>query len=516
MTLRARTLRNTLFSSVAMYTEFALGMLTSIVIARHLGPEGFGAYSAVIWLVGMGVAATNSGTASAAIKFVAELRGGGRDSLVRPLIAYLRRAQRLFLAMVLLIGAMALWLAGHRVAPDFHHGMLFVFLVIAVSLRAGYMFNIGVAKGLENFRINAMVAVLSTPLNLAMVMLVMWFDMPVEWLLGVFLVSSVVFYTMSRAQVLPLLPLGEDRPNLPEDLVPRVRRQMLYSTLIVTVGFMAASEIEVLFLTAYADPHAAGQFKVGYQLASGATTLVPGVFGALLLPMMANALSQGREVAGRRFAASTAYLALLALPLVAFGVVLAKPLIGLLYGREYDEAAAVFAVCLAGTAIATSAQGGSSLLISADRQRAVLIMVICFGLLKLGLDAWLIHVDGLHGAMIAFFTVSVFNAVAYVTMATRVSGISPDWGRILRTLLASVLAVLPLWPLVPHLQAWAALVVGAVIGGVLYLPLTLCLGCWSRNDIAHMQQLHQRLLKGQPRLGARLLSWAHARAGVPV
>lgn len=515
MTLRARTLRNTLFSSVAMYTEFALGMLTSIIIARHLGPEGFGAYSAVIWLVGMGVAATNSGTASAAIKFVAELRGGGRDALVRPLVAYLRRAQRLFLAVALMVGAMALWLAGHRVAPGFHHGMMFVFLVIAVSLRAGYMFNIGVAKGLENFRINAMVAVLSTPLNLAMVMLVLWFDMPVEWLLGVFLVSSVIFYTISRAQVRPLLPPGEDRPHLPEDLVPRVRRQMLYSTLIVTVGFIAASEIEVLFLTAYGDAHAAGQFKVGYQLASGAATLVPGVFGALLLPMMANALSQGREVAGRRFAASTAYLALLALPLVAFGVVLAKPLIGLLYGSEYHEAAAVFAVCLAGAAITTSAQGGSSLLISADRQRAVLIMVICFGILKLGLDAWLIHVDGLRGAMIAFFTVSICNAIAYLIMASRVSGVSPDWSRILRTLLASVLAVLPLWPLVPHLPAWAALVVGAVIGGALYLPLTLSLGCWSRNDIAHMQQLHQRMLRGQPRLGARLLAWAHARSGMP-
>ena len=165
MTLRARTLRNTLFSSVAMYTEFALGMLTSIIIARHLGPEGFGAYSAVIWLVGMGVAATNSGTASAAIKFVAELRGGDRDALVRPLVAYLRRVQRLFLVVILLIGALALWLAGHRVAPGFHHGMLFAFLVIAIALRAGYMFNIGVAKGLENFRINAMVAVLSTPVS---------------------------------------------------------------------------------------------------------------------------------------------------------------------------------------------------------------------------------------------------------------------------------------------------------------------------------------------------------------
>ncbi len=515
MTLRARTLRNTLFSSVAMYTEFALGMLTSILIARHLGPEGFGAYSAVILLVGMGVAATNSGTASAAIKFVAELRGGDREGLVRPLVAYLRRAQRAFLAAVLMLGALALWLAGHRVAPSFHHGMLFCFLVIAIALRAGYMFNIGVAKGLENFRINAMVALYSAPLNLAMVAAVMWFDLPVEWLLGVFLVSSVIFYAMSWAQLRPLLPPGDERPALPADLVPRVRRQMLYSTLIVTVGFVVASEVEVLFLNAYADPHAAGQFKVGYQLASGAAALVPGVFGALLLPMMANALSQGREIAGHRFAASTAYLMLLAAPLVAFGVVLSDPLIDLLYGAAYEEASVVFAVCLAGAAIITTAQGASSLLISADRQRAVLALIVVCGLLKLGLDAWLIHVDGLRGALIAYSVVALVNAATYTTLAIRECGAAPDWGRLLRTILASALSAAPLLLVHHHLPPLGELAVGAALA-TLYLPLTLALGCWSRNDIAHMQQLHQRLLRGRPRLGARLLGWAHARASAGV
>ena len=89
MNTRARTLRNTLFSSVGLYTEYALGMLTSIVIARHLAPDGYGTYSLVIWLVGMGVATTNSGTASAAIKFIAELRASGQDARIP---ALLRRA----------------------------------------------------------------------------------------------------------------------------------------------------------------------------------------------------------------------------------------------------------------------------------------------------------------------------------------------------------------------------------------------------------------------------------------
>ena len=53
MNIRTKALRNTMFSSVGIYTEYVLGMLTSIFIARHLGPSEFGAYSAIIWLVAM-------------------------------------------------------------------------------------------------------------------------------------------------------------------------------------------------------------------------------------------------------------------------------------------------------------------------------------------------------------------------------------------------------------------------------------------------------------------------------
>ena len=82
MSTRGQVIRNTLFSSVGIYTEYFLGMLTSIIIARHLGPADFGAYSLVIWLVATGVVITNSGVSSAVIKFVAELRGAGRDAQI--------------------------------------------------------------------------------------------------------------------------------------------------------------------------------------------------------------------------------------------------------------------------------------------------------------------------------------------------------------------------------------------------------------------------------------------------
>jgi O-antigen/teichoic acid export membrane protein len=276
---------------------------------------------------------------------------------------------------------------------------------------------------------------------------------------------------------------------------------------------VVASEVEVLFLTLYTGAEAAGHFKVAFQLAIGAAALVPGVFSALLLPMMASALSQGREIAGQRFAASTGYLAMLSAPLVAFGVVFATPIMHLLYGQAYDDSAPVFALCLAGAAITTMTSGGSSLLISADRQRSVLLLVVGCGVLKVGLDIWLISQFGLHGAVSAYLAVSVVGAVATMGLAMHVSRASPDWGRMLRIALAAVLAGLLALPLRDPLIPLAAIPAGGVVMLLAYAALTLLLGCWTRGDIEHLQRLHQRFAAGRPAFGARILSWAHRRAG---
>jgi O-antigen/teichoic acid export membrane protein len=508
MNIRTKALRNTMFSSVGIYTEYVLGMLTSIFIARHLGPSEFGAYGAIIWLVAMGVAMTNAGTASAVIKFVAELRGAGREDLIAPTITYLRRAQRWFMLIVLVGGGVVFGVAGDRFAPGFNHIVLYVFFVLAIALRAQYMFNVGVAKGFEDFRAIAIVALVATPLNLAMVVGAWWLDAEVEALLVVFVLSGIVFYAMSRARTRPLIPPALPGVVLPDDLRKRLLRHMRLVAVTVTVGFLVASDVEVFFLTMFADAAAAGHFKVAYQLASGAATLVPGVIGALLLPMMANALSQGRDVAGRRFIASTSFLMLLAAPLAAFGAVFSGPIILLMYGSAYAASIPVFAVCLGACALAAVSQGGSSLLVSADRQGTVLALAIACGVLKVVLDVWLIHAGGLAGATAAYLIVAVVNASAFVLIAMRAVGARLEWGRLLRILIAATLSALALAPLRGHWPPLPTLLVaGAAMVGV-YALLSLVLRCWSAGDIEHLQQLHQRYARSRPRALARLLAWS--------
>lgn len=512
MNTRNSIVRNTLFSSVGIYTEYFLGMLTSIIIARHLGPSDFGIYSLVIWLVATGVVVTNSGVSSAVIKFVAELRGAGREGQIRSLLAWAWRVQAVFLALVLLGGTVLFMILGQRLMPDFDHGILLAILLATTVLRALYMLNISTCKGYENFRATAAIAVIGAPLNLLLILLVWWLDGPMEWFLGTYTVSSLVFWWISRRQVAPLLPPAGTREPLDESTRRRLHSYTALVAVIVVVSFITASEVEVLFLTLFASPASAGQFKVAYQLSSGALLLVPGVFGALLLPMMANALAQGREFAARRLAMSTTYLTALAAPLVAFGVVFADAIIGLLYGPAFAPASFAFACCLAAGAVGVLSQGASSYLLGSDRQRALMIVVIAGSLVKVALDVSLIQRHGLTGAVAAYGTTAVLMGSLVIGLALHHSGARLEWGRLARTLLAAVVAAAAAWTAKGHMAPVAGLAVGGALLAAVYVAATLLLGFWSVADLRHFQELHARIAKGRPLVVGRFLGWAARRA----
>lgn len=512
MSTRGQVIRNTLFSSVGIYTEYFLGMLTSIIIARHLGPADFGAYSLVIWLVATAVVVTNSGVASAVIKFVAELRGAGRDAQIRALLAWAWRLQAWFLAAVTVAGSALFVAYGERVMPDFDHAALLAILVLTTILRAMYMLNIGIAKGYENFRATAAVAVIVAPLNLLAILLVWWLDGPMEWFLGAFTLSSFVFWWISRRQVAPLLPPADRREPLDEATRKRLRSYTALVAVTVAVSFVTASEVEVLFLTLFDTSASAGQFKVAFQLASGALLLVPGVFGALLLPMMANALAQGREIASRRLAMSTTYLAALAAPLAAFGVVFAPEVIGLLYGAAFAPAALVFACCISAGTISTVSQAASGYLLGSDRQRALMVVVLACSVVKLVLDIVLVQRFGLTGAVAAYAGTSVLTGSLIIALALRYSGARLQWARIVRVVVAAAVAALVAWMIKGHLPALPTLAIGGTLLACAYALATLLLGFWSAPDLAHFRQMHLRLARGRPAFVGRVLDWAERRA----
>ncbi|MDE1892774.1 MAG: polysaccharide biosynthesis C-terminal domain-containing protein [Pseudomonadota bacterium] len=514
MNTRAHALRNTLFSSIGIYVEYSLGMLAAILIARHLGPRHYGVYGLFIWFAAISVVATNSGITTGVIKFIAELRGTHRESLILPVLRYLRRMQAWHLLAVMGLAAALFVLFGKRLAADLELRE-FVLLVLAVSMRAPYMFNIAIAKGFEAFDATAIVSMVAAPVNLVLVTTAMLLGATIFWFVVVYTLSSAVFLCISHYQARRLLkPLAASaQDDVPDQLQQRVRRHLRIVSVTIIVSFLIASDVEILFLNQFASAAAAGYFKVAYQLATGVMLLVPGVFGALLLPMMAKAHSQGREVGGRRFVAVTSYLLLLAAPVVAYGSSFSGAIIGLLYGASYATSAPVFAWCLFACGLSTVTQGATSLLVSADRQHTILILTVALGVLKIALDVALIARFGLYGSVAAIVTELLVIAASYLTIGMRVSGVQLQWLRLLRIVLAAALAAAAA-ALVNalHLAPLLTLLLGGIVLGVVYLSLTLLMQCWTRADIEQFQGLHRRFAAGRPLLFGRLLNWAEARA----
>lgn len=517
MSTRTQALHSTLHSSIGIYTEYLLGMVTAILIARRLGPGLYGIYSSLIWFAAMGVVMANSGVTTGIIKFVAELRGRHEEGQIIPLLAYMRRVQRWHLLLVLGGGALLLLAVGYKLAFDL--GLMeSAMLAVAIGLRAPYMFNIAIAKGFEAFDATAVVAMVAAPINLAMVALVFLLHASIDWFLLVYMVSSVVFYLVSSARARRLLRGMPAPQDLPEALRARARRHLRIVSPTVIIGFFISSGVEILFLNQFATAAEAGYFKVAYQLATSIILLVPGVFSAVLLPMMARALSQGPEAGGRRFVAATRYLTLLAAPVAAFCACFAGPAIGFLFGSAYAAAAPAFALIVMATAVSTVTQGASSFLVSADRQHLILMLMIIFGILKILLDVALIMAFGLNGAIMAVIVVTLLNSIAYLVIAIRVATVTMEWGRLLGIMLATVVAVAASAPLLaagmPHL--WT-LLAGGIALGVVYLPMTLLFRCWNRDDILQLQGLHRKLLRGRPRALGWMLARAqrHAAQGAP-
>lgn len=75
----ARAIAVTFFAKVA---ASVLGMLGSIIVARSLGPEGRGAFAAVVALAGIGTQFANLGLHSSNIYFLSQDRG-----LLTPIVA---------------------------------------------------------------------------------------------------------------------------------------------------------------------------------------------------------------------------------------------------------------------------------------------------------------------------------------------------------------------------------------------------------------------------------------------
>jgi O-antigen/teichoic acid export membrane protein len=405
--------KNTLYNFLFRGSGLFFGFITSIVIARLLGPEKLGEYSLAFWILTIVGYFVNLGLPTAVTKYISEY-SGKKDYVSAGNI--LRNCSRwIFWAGVLV--TILLFIFSPLIASLYHKPYLSTYLrigalgMIPMGLLAIYMAGF---SGFLRYDLIAFLTFILSPLTFLLLLLALVLKKDVEYLFWVSFISNFLgaflYYEFYHSKKYPYV-----REGLPSELKTKL---INYSKSIFVILLLEAflwERFELLFLGAYSNESQVAFYNLGFNLANKLILLLPGALAGVLLPFMSEAYGGGEKerLMGIHYN-STRYLALIAFPLCAGGIALAPKIITSIYGSQYLSSAFIFSIVLLAGTVGSISTASSSFLYSVEKQKVILRFYILAVFLKLVLNLFLTRKYQALGAVWVNFSAQVFFGVGVI------------------------------------------------------------------------------------------------------
>lgn len=313
-----------------------VGLLTSILLARNLGPAAFGQYAFVLSLLALLALPVAGGLPQLLTREVAKFSHDGKWALYRGVVRA-AHSWALFMAALILVG---FWLAGPvgGLIPQTGKWALLGIVVLLVPLQGLNAVRNGTIKGLgfpalaelptqaiQPILLLASVAALAV-LDMLTAENALWAQVGVASLAVV--VASVLFYRVRPARARGHTPEYHNRVWL---------IALLPFTLISLVGTLN-TQVGIVLLGILGTDEAVAALRVAGQGAQ-LVALSLGLVNMVISPDIVRAYRDGDPQRLQRLSRQSARGAfLLALPIGVVLLVFGRPLIGLAFGEAYVEA----------------------------------------------------------------------------------------------------------------------------------------------------------------------------------
>lgn len=397
-----RLVRHIIFTAGMRVASLGLGLASTVVIARMLGPSGQGVV-AVLWFVGgLAVQLGNLGLHATATYFVAQER-----ARLRPVVT-LSVAQSALVGGVLALLLMRLghgrpdWFAG--VAPDY-----VTLFALAVPFMLAALFFQSTLLGLERIRAYNGIETGGRALLLLLLLITL-----VALRAG--LVMAVV--SVVATQILVCLGYGialrragaEWQLRFPSGFVSAALGYGVKAYFTALFAFLVIRS-DIFLVNYLRGTTAAGFYSVAVSLADQAL-LLPTIIGAMLFPAVARR-QQAREQLTLQVSRQTVAAMLL---LVVVLAVAARPVLWLLYGPAFLESAPAFHWLLPGIFLLSVEIVLAQHLAALGFPRALVYVWLAGFLLNLPLNLVLIPRWGIVGAAVASSLSYGFVFVAVLRM----------------------------------------------------------------------------------------------------
>ena len=266
------------------------------------------------------------------------------------------------------------------------------------------------------------------------------------------------------------------------------------------VAMQGVLNFSVLFLGVFAAASVVGNYGSAFKLARFVDLTIASIT-FILLAAFSKALSgKGTsERIGTIYNNSLYYTFLLMLPLVAYGIALAKPIVGVLFSSQYSSAPLYFSIMIAGMAVGMIGTYAGTLIIGNGDTRRFMKYQISVVAIEIGLLVLLTPLYKAQGVLVAMFVVApIVSDIIYIRALREQFRFRHSFGRLASVAASSAILGIAMFAVSYALnQGYAALLVDAVVAAVLFPPLLALTKGIDRKNIdfirsagARLRQLH--------------------------
>ena len=500
-------LRAAALIAASTYVTTALGFLVSIVIARALGPHDYGQYAYLVWLSGFLLTIGNHGLGISGIRFISEYIGRGEQAEARNIHRWLRNQQTLSAAVVVVVFAISTYFF----RPAGWQGSIFLLLgiiVVSVTGKAFYMFNISVAKGYKQFSVESWCnIIMSSAYTLGAVCLALTHASLIGFAIFFGAISAAHMGTVTYFFKKNGISAGTGQCQ--SETLTRVKSYLRWTTVLVVVSTLSNKTMETLLLSSLTGPAEVGFFSIATALTRGGVDLLSSTLTTMLMPLMSHAYGEGgiRKV-NPILSRSLRYFAFLGLLLAGVGALWSELGVMVMYGEKYTPVVNVLRVMMLVGGLTLTEGAFGALLSTTDHQNLRAQISILSVVVSVLASATLVPIYGLTGAVISHAVTRVLILALLAWRILRSMDVDLPWQALTRLIQA---AVIPFGLIGPILWMSNAPVVEFACGALFaltFVPITFLLGAWSQDDLTHLQPVIRRL---PPRVQLWLHNHASAR-----
>ena len=459
--------RNTAWYGLENLIGFGTSLITSIAIARTLGPSKMGYLIYVTWLVSITTSLGGVGVPTTTRKYMAEFIGGGDRATAR-FIFFRTLTIQTVLASTATLLAVA-WVF-HDAPPEYRIASL---ILVFSTLPAMINFIPAQANvAAEHLSANLPASIASTAVYFVVTMLAIFLHWGIVGIASAMLTMRLAdFLVRLFPTVRRILAWPSDNVHMPTDLRPRMMRFAAQSVtgLLLTLIVWDRSE---LFLLKHLSPdiRQLAFYSVAFNLAER-LLIFPSVFASASGATVFAQYGRDRSRLPAMTAASVRYLALISIPLHIIAVALAGPALLTLYGTKYAGAFIVATVspllCLPKAFLGPI----QSFFESTDRQKYFIVTTIIASFIDIGVAWYLIPSLGALGASIGSGAAQITAIGLMWIIGIRRDGIRLPWRFLAKVTAISTAASVAAYAVSSRLLPVWALIVGGAVATITFFLL---------------------------------------------